>query len=762
MDDRQEISRLVQETRTAFRDANKANLEAAANITGMSESMKKFIALQSSSSSKNSAKDAYEAYLKTLIKGDTELHRQRRELLLQEFETQQTFDKQKLKEQQQLSQSNDTLNQLLSEQSTVINDCTRSSSRLTTAQAKHASEVLMGAASAATIRELQEAAAEDQANRLKKTGIDTALQKSAVAVNKLTKSIGVLDDLITKTDDERERNEAILSNKHGIAQDQATAALEKHTAQIVKSALAMTTFGQGFKLIYEGNKALLSSGMDVTVGQEHTANTLGWTAAQAGEEGKKNRQVMLANGGTAAWLSNMEKSSAMFTNTIGDVDDRTKFVSASLNTMAKSGITPSSDNLAQLAKTYSKINKVTNLSSEEFAAYMDETMTSEEVLGQLRAVANEKERKQIRDNIATRFLEQSAIGKSAELISRQNKEAHAAMGGKAVDRIGQSYRLQQLAKSMNMSDQDSKRLQQLKMLGADRAPQGSAAQVEWKALLGQLQQNVQKSRTKFTADGNADLAAEIFTDTLIENLGFDIGTVNDTPFAKATAGAAENLGNVGVIAKTLGESFQWLSNSILKNPWMQFAGAIASIAASAAIIKGIVALGKMLIGGSAAAASGGIFAGLGAAISAAAVPVLIATVVGGTLGMITKTVLDHMGNTPDGLITEKDGSRVTQQQHEANRKKTPGVRGSGGGGGGGTASEKEQEAVDPSIKFRKTQNDYLQRIRDNSETLPKILEVAEQTLAVNIASLDKTQKSKFAELLNTKAGIKNWNKLLTE
>lgn len=720
----------------------------------------------------------YERELKKVIKGESQAAQERRRILMENYKLEQDL----LKGKQHLEAKYDNARKKYTEATEEAEKAQINNTAATIALSRAAEEhsrVLTEASATQfeNAKKAQEKASEIYEQKVK------AEQDLAATSRELEQELIQMNGAVKKVGDNMKAFTTESSQFRVLFRENITQSGKHLAKSLIDTAASLFSFTNGVKLLYNGTKQLITTGIDINALQEPHLNIMGMSTAEYADFSKKNRAIVLAQGGTAKSIDNLRQASSMFASTLPDLAERNKFLAASMNNLMNAGITPTATNMKIFAQGWEQARKNTNLSAEEYASFMDDQMNNEYVRFQLRTAASDKERAAVIDGINKRLNENSLMGRSIELQKKQMAQTAAELGGPVKDRFKKSFLMQQSAAMMGMSKDDVRKIGEYTRKGKHNL---DATQLdEYNELMNKM---AGKTAAAY-ASGNLgkQLGVDYFSNaTGSEALNVDTAVYNQ-PAVAAAKGAEKSLGEVSEESKKLINSFEALNNVIQKNPWLQMgmgagvkgvesmtggkaSGIFDFIGKGATVAAGAKIAGSVLAGTSATTAGAGtVAAGTGAAASggmlAAAAPIAVAAgTLAATMGVMKMSGLDRKGAdmiqswgwydkltdpTQSAAFKEKQ-AKMEQEAREKYRKNHPPV-----------STIKDKELSDPSKMIEKSNADRLEKIATNSDYLPKILDVAEKSLAVAVSSVS-TKRGEMNKLLKSGASSQSWTNLITQ
>jgi hypothetical protein len=151
----------------------------------------------------------------------------------------------------------------------------------------------------------------------------------------------------------------------------------------------------------------------------------GLSPGEMADLAKSNRRGVIAGGGPGEIGGLMEDVAERMKNVLPS-QDVGEYTMKQLQTLANAGIKPSIASMQSLNKAYDVARKAYGQTGPEFAAVMNELVTSQELQSQL-SVLGAAERQAMMDSISLRYAENAAMGLSIEqskkILLQQSKEA---------------------------------------------------------------------------------------------------------------------------------------------------------------------------------------------------------------------------------------------------------------------------------------------------------------------------------------------------
>lgn len=762
--DSQEISRLVRETQQAARDAHVDNIKILSQVVGLNTHVKKSLENIIKNAEYNKDIKKYEQDLKQIIKGEGEIQQLRRKALLDQFRDEEELIKLKKKQELDLHTAALAANDLLNQRRLADVEATNKQALLRTAQSALNTAALIGPPTQDLIDAVAEAAEAERQAIQKADRLDIQFHETSDAARALSDSLDEFDKTLETLRTSRQDNERRYANRQYQAQEIVANGMKKYSQQLMATIASLVSFNQAVKLVYGGTKAQIATGIGINQFDVNRLSGSGMSAGDFAEYSKENRRVILAQGGTDRGVEQLLRSAELFSDTIPDLVERNKMVTLSFNNMINAGIVPTATNMKSLAGTYKDVQKLTSLTSEQYAAYMTDMQEANYYENKLRLATTDKERIAIQNSITARLLENTALGKSTELIAKQQKAISQETGGPAIERLKKSLIFAQMMSSMGMGGDKADFMRRMIAKGTYRMTEPERSR--YATIRDEVAANRRNALSSGSGITGQELTANIF-ESKLPGMNLESNDMWDKNIVKPSENAAQALGEVSDTSKTLVKYFEQLSSIIKNNPYIQAGGAAVATVGSG-LLQGAGAAGmfKMLGGMGAGAGAGGAGGGAIASLAAALIPLVIGAAVAGVgVWGINKAEEISISN-----FNKYDRNKTLTPQEMADFKQKyvkngPNSNQSASGGGGGlgqmnTTSIKEQETLDPSIKYNKANADRLQKIADNSDFLPRILDVAEKTLAVNISAAENSSKSKLVKMIKSGSTSASWNNAL--
>jgi uncharacterized membrane protein len=306
-----------------------------------------------------------------------------------------------------------------------------------------------------------------------------------------------------------------------------------------------------------------------SLGRQVDAAKLGLTPAEYIAMNAASRQTILAAGGAAKQIDILKDQSDTLGMKFASVGDRTKYVQGQMDALAQAGIRPTKESAGILGGSFTRLQKITGMTGEQFNELTREMATDSDIQIQLRA-ANSQEREQIMQGIMARNAENRAMGMTAEQAKAVSKTLAKLAGQGPVDRMKQAAKIRAMSGMMGIGGGDE---------AANILIKGQRATPEEKKI---LQEHMSKISNAASESQTGGIGQEMMVSTAMDKMGLSSllgpGSEFNTRLAeglKIDEKALEEQKGTNTILTKMLEFFD-IGKAGVSNPLVQGVGAIGS------------------------------------------------------------------------------------------------------------------------------------------------------------------------------------------
>ena len=271
-------------------------------------------------------------------------------------------------------------------------------------------------------------------------------------------------------------------------------------------------------------------------------------------------------------------------NQIGDLTESMRFTTTSMQQLGRMGIRPSAAAMDEMAGTFRVLNKIAGVTSDQFSAMMETTMSDLDVQTRLR-VAKEGERRAIIQGINRQIEMNVAMGLTAEQAQAAALAMGKIAGGGAKERFKRAAQMQMAFAAMGV--EGGSRAAELVRKGQARMSPAEREELE-------------KLTTRFTEASTAakggSIPQEFLRDTLLDKTGLNQYFGEDSPLNKQLGeGLAANKGVLEQIHESIREGMNiWEKGLAISQGIGNFIvnGALGKLIISAVQLIGAYVIGR--------------------------------------------------------------------------------------------------------------------------------------------------------------------------